>query len=1040
MKRMLAAMIIVVLWLPMFSMLVKVRADSSTSTSDAPILTPAIYEVNGTLLPMPDESWQNHWWDEEFWATSSADLPPQMSGSFVAADNVIGNLESGAILFPPHLWADSVLYLPLNVVYGTDRYHCVWFQFDIQFNPPGLLWEPKYEWYIWDINGPGTNESMYPNGDYHSTSIGIPYTPGHEYSFSLTTSGTDTVTFNIVDETTKTPWSWSNWVWTVPSLTMLYDTSMFSPASAIEGRTTNNQSTDVPLTNVPYFQTSVGNGINSEWHRSLLPTPAQVPSGIGSDVGSSSPGYYYWYMYDNSPNAHTIIRGLNWLRNTQGTDGSWNLNGWAQTGTTCLAVTSFLNYGISPNDLNVSNGLNYVLSRHNIDGSFGDYVTYETSLALIALSAARKAGYDPSTPDVDQYITDAMNWLLLNQNIETNTAITPSSPYYGGWNYNGAYSGWSDLSNTQFAMIGLSIAETYLKVPSHLKNWQAAAIFVARCNNNATNNPQFYLKDDGGFIYQPQSTIRTSTGDSYGSMTAAGVWALSLARMAGVTQIDMQWGTIDSIAAIYSGLEWLQNHYSITQNPVNYGWGGNSFTYYYFWSVAKAWEITNQTTVAGHDWYVELTTNLANTQFANGRWFGTGDEEPDVLATEWALLSLELPVVPQAVLQSSNLVVTLHSGADLHVYDQQGRHVGYNYSTQQDEIQIPNATYSGHGTEPQVITIPLTQGLKYRIDVVGTTGGSYDLVFDATTNGVVVAESDFNGTTSPGAVLQYNVEVVTIAGLSLLVQPPLAIQYQITFDQTGVGSDFTGTVITIDGTNYAANNLPASFLWNNGTTHAFSFQSPLVVSSGAKEYDWNSTDGLSMLQSDSISVTASGNVTGNYVARVHNVAVTNITADRTWVYYNHGFSTDINVTVLNNGDFDENITVTLYYNITANKIIGTQNLTLPMGQNDTVTFTWDTSGVPCPYNYTITANATIHADINITDNTLADRTIEVRIPGDITGDGSVNVLDAIRLGTYFGLLEGDRGWNPDADLNHDGKINIIDMIILASNFGNPGSP
>ena len=34
------------------------------------------------------------------------------------------------------------------------------------------------------------------------------------------------------------------------------------------------------------------------------------------------------------------------------------------------------------------------------------------------------------------------------------------------------------------------------------------------------------------------------------------------------------------------------------------------------------------------------------------------------------------------------------------------------------------------------------------------------------------------------------------------------IQYQVTFDQTGVGSDFTGTVVTIDSVNY--NNLSSA--------------------------------------------------------------------------------------------------------------------------------------------------------------------------------------------------------------------------------------
>jgi len=90
------------------------------------------------------------------------------------------------------------------------------------------------------------------------------------------------------------------------------------------------------------------------------------------------------------------------------------------------------------------------------------------------------------------------------------------------------------------------------------------------------------------------------------------------------------------------------------------------------------------------------------------------------------------------------------------------------------------------------------------------------------------------------------------------------LQYNITFCQTGVGSDFSGTVVSIDSTNYNRAALPVSFWWDNGTSHNFAFQSPLVVTSNAKQYVWNTTSGLSSSQSGSITVSTSGSVTGNY--------------------------------------------------------------------------------------------------------------------------------------------------------------------------------
>ncbi len=88
-------------------------------------------------------------------------------------------------------------------------------------------------------------------------------------------------------------------------------------------------------------------------------------------------------------------------------------------------------------------------------------------------------------------------------------------------------------------------------------------------------------------------------------------------------------------------------------------------------------------------------------------------------------------------------------------------------------------------------------------------------------------------------------------------------QYAITFDKSGIGTDFNGAVVSIDGTNYTRLNLPTSFWWNSGSSHLFSFYSPLVVDM-SKQYAWTSTSGLSTLQSGTLTVTSAGSVVGNY--------------------------------------------------------------------------------------------------------------------------------------------------------------------------------
>jgi hypothetical protein len=296
---------------------------------------------------------------------------------------------------------------------------------------------------------------------------------------------------------------------------------------------------------------------------------------------------------------------------------------------------------------------------------------------------------------------------------------------------------------------------------------------------------------------------------------------------------------------------------------------------------------------------------------------------------------------------------------------------------------------------------------------------------------------------------------VSTTGLSSAQSDPLVVmgagsvignyktQYYVTFDQLGVNLDFPGTVVTIDGSDYNLGALPASFWWDSGSTHSFTFQSPLVVPPGAKQYDWASTSGLSTVQYGSITVGSTGSVVGHYVTHVHDVSVTNIAVfiphcaskldNSLWVF--QGRPAYVNVTILNKGDFDESVTVTLYYNITDNKIAGTASVFIPVGQSATLSFIWNTTGVPYCHNYTLTAVATIPADFVPSDNTLNGSAIKVRILGDINGDGRVDLKDVYMVALSFGKAPGESGWNLDCDINDDGQINLLDYYTVCLNFG-----
>ena len=51
------------------------------------------------------------------------------------------------------------------------------------------------------------------------------------------------------------------------------------------------------------------------------------------------------------------------------------------------------------------------------------------------------------------------------------------------------------------------------------------------------------------------------------------------------------------------------------------------------------------------------------------------------------------------------------------------------------------------------------------------------------------------------------------------------------------------------------------------------------------------------------------------------------------------------------------------------------------------------------------------------------------VPGDINGDGTINILDLSILLSHYGI-----NYAP-ADLNHDNTVNIFDLSILLGNYG-----
>jgi peptide/nickel transport system substrate-binding protein len=91
-------------------------------------------------------------------------------------------------------------------------------------------------------------------------------------------------------------------------------------------------------------------------------------------------------------------------------------------------------------------------------------------------------------------------------------------------------------------------------------------------------------------------------------------------------------------------------------------------------------------------------------------------------------------------------------------------------------------------------------------------------------------------------------------------------------------------------------------------------------------------------------------------------------------------------------------------------------------------------------SYAVSGVAQVFAPSNAVDNVPANNVqaagtlVAKTLVGDITGNGYVDIFDAIQLANAFATSPGWARFNADADLNSSGGIDIFDAILLAGNF------
>jgi hypothetical protein len=271
-----------------------------------------------------------------------------------------------------------------------------------------------------------------------------------------------------------------------------------------------------------------------------------------------------------------VDRGVEYLISKQQLDGTWNYGKKPRGGCTALVLYALLSSGVDPLSPAVE------LAATHLEYEPLPDQTYDCALMIMALSA-----HDPKRhrDRLEDLVERLIGWEAQ-----------------GGWSYGSRNPGRQDLSNTQYAVLGLwAAARAGIRVPKGI--WGPVAYGLER-----------YSGSDGGFGYLQDG--RESTG----SMTAAGVAALAICRdHLGLDPEQRRKDKYGALDALDEGSGWLGSHFSVTSNPLR----GRTHLGYYLYGLERAGALVPTTQFGDHLWYEEGARQLVADQHPKGHWGST---------------------------------------------------------------------------------------------------------------------------------------------------------------------------------------------------------------------------------------------------------------------------------------------------------------------------------------------------------------------------------------------------------------------------------
>ncbi len=306
-----------------------------------------------------------------------------------------------------------------------------------------------------------------------------------------------------------------------------------------------------------------------------------------------------------------IEKGVAHLRTLQNEDGSFrgDRSDTFPDGVAGLALYALLRSGVPPDDPAVKKAVEWLQYR-KVDK------TYSAAVRILALDALGDGKRKEPILAMAKWLEDSLH------------------PRDHLWSY-APGDDRTDLSNTQFAVIGLVAAEKH-GFRAKPETWESLLLPIPALQTA-----------EGGFFYSTNREARIATA----TMSEAGILVLEIA----LARVDARKAAIAPLvrrAKESLARAWAYHEKRFTATT---GFEGahafrNTWLYYYFWGMERLGAVTGRREFGGHDWYQEGARTLVARQGGDGSWGNGYDTCFSLLflrRATFTLLDREAPPLPE---------------------------------------------------------------------------------------------------------------------------------------------------------------------------------------------------------------------------------------------------------------------------------------------------------------------------------------------------------------------------------------------------------